>query len=239
MLRSPLSRELESDIIPTPCRNLRITNPTLRATDDAWSGAMRFLCKSTTRHRRRPAGTDDRISPHASPSSAVLRHLVATRVTPPSRSISQQRKTSSSTARSLSSRIAHPLVPTEPPVRLRLPLQPPDRACIRQKIRTGRCEATNSCVYALVAAHASGYNALMRRSEGGLRDEGTVLVTLNGEQRSLVAPVSIRDLVRRLSLDEDAVAVERNRDIVVRGQWPATFLQTGDAIEVVQFVGGG
>ena len=80
---------------------------------------------------------------------------------------------------------------------------------------------------------------MMQRSEGSLRDEGTVLVTLNGEQRSLAAPVSVRDLVRRLSLDEDAVAVERNRDIVARGQWPATFLQTGDAIEVVQFVGGG
>lgn len=95
------------------------------------------------------------------------------------------------------------------------------------------------CVYGRVAADAGGYNALMRRSEGSLRDEGTVLVTLNGEQRSLAAPVSVRDLVRSLSLDEDAVAVERNRDIVARGQWPATFLQTGDSIEVVQFVGGG
>lgn len=72
-----------------------------------------------------------------------------------------------------------------------------------------------------------------------MRDEGTVLIVLNGEQRSLKAPLSVRDLVRRLSLDEDAVAVERNRDIVARGKWPATYLQTGDAIEVVQFVGGG
>ena len=79
----------------------------------------------------------------------------------------------------------------------------------------------------------------MRRSEGGLRDERTVVVSLNGEQRSLEAPVSIRDLVRRLSLDADAVAVERNRDVVARGQWPATLLQTGDSIEIVQFVGGG
>lgn len=72
-----------------------------------------------------------------------------------------------------------------------------------------------------------------------MRDAGTVLIVLNGEQRSLEAPVSIRDLVLGLSLDEDAVAVERNRDIVARGKWPATYLQTGDAIEVVQFVGGG
>ena len=79
----------------------------------------------------------------------------------------------------------------------------------------------------------------MRRPDGSLRDGGTVVVTLNGEQRSLEAPVSVRDLVRRLSLDEDAVAVERNRDIVARGEWPATFLQAGDSVEVVQFVGGG
>lgn len=94
------------------------------------------------------------------------------------------------------------------------------------------------CVYA-VPAGASGYNVPMRRSEGDVRGAETVLIMLNGEHRSLEAPLSIRDLVRRLSLDEDAVAVERNRDIVARGKWPATYLQTGDAIEVVQFVGGG
>ena len=99
-------------------------------------------------------------------------------------------------------------------------------------------EILTYCVYA-VPAGASGYNVPVRRSEGSVRDEGTVLIVLNGEQRSLKAPLSVRDLVRRLSLDEDAVAVERNRDIVARGKWPATYLQTGDAIEVVQFVGGG
>lgn len=99
-------------------------------------------------------------------------------------------------------------------------------------------EILTYCVYAVPAA-ASGYNVPVRRSEGSVRDEGTVLIVLNGEQRSLKAPLSVRDLVRRLSLDEDAVAVERNRDIVARGKWPATYLQTGDAIEVVQFVGGG
>jgi hypothetical protein len=37
----------------------------------------------------------------------------------------------------------------------------------------------------------------------------------------------------------DRVAVELNRDIVSRAQWPETALKEGDKLEVVQFVGGG
>ena len=64
-------------------------------------------------------------------------------------------------------------------------------------------------------------------------------ITLNGEQRSMEAPVSVRDMLKRLGLDDDSVAVERNRDILGRGLWSATYLQSGDVVEVVHFVGGG
>jgi len=50
---------------------------------------------------------------------------------------------------------------------------------------------------------------------------------------------SVRDLIRELGLDEDAVAVERNRAIVRRPSWAETMLRSGDRIEVVRFVGGG
>ena len=66
-----------------------------------------------------------------------------------------------------------------------------------------------------------------------------VVVTLNGEPCSLTSPISVGDLIRRLGLDEDAVAVERNRDIVSRSAWSETVLLAGDTIEVVHFVGGG
>ena len=64
-------------------------------------------------------------------------------------------------------------------------------------------------------------------------------ITLNGEPRMLSSIGSVRDLVLDLGLDEDAVAVERNREIVRRLNWADTELQTGDRIEVVRFVGGG
>lgn len=64
-------------------------------------------------------------------------------------------------------------------------------------------------------------------------------VTLNGEPFSCASTFSVGDLIRRLGLDEDAVAVERNREIVSRSVWYETILVAGDTIEVVHFVGGG
>ncbi len=64
-------------------------------------------------------------------------------------------------------------------------------------------------------------------------------ITLNGEQRRIPTAASVRDLIRELGLDEDAVAVERNRAIVRKPSWAETMLRSGDRIEVVRFVGGG
>lgn len=64
-------------------------------------------------------------------------------------------------------------------------------------------------------------------------------ITLNGEPRTLSPAASVRDLILELGLDEDAVAVERNRAIVRRMHWAETVLRSGDRIEVVRFVGGG
>jgi sulfur carrier protein len=37
----------------------------------------------------------------------------------------------------------------------------------------------------------------------------------------------------------DRVAIELNREIVSREQWPQTRLHDGDRLEIVHFVGGG
>jgi thiamine biosynthesis protein ThiS len=37
----------------------------------------------------------------------------------------------------------------------------------------------------------------------------------------------------------DRVAVELNREIVPRPEWPGTLLKDGDRLEIVHFVGGG
>jgi thiamine biosynthesis protein ThiS len=64
-------------------------------------------------------------------------------------------------------------------------------------------------------------------------------LTLNGERRQLAAPVTLAELLDRLGLDRRKVAVERNREIVPRSQYQATWLATGDALEIVHFIGGG
>lgn len=64
-------------------------------------------------------------------------------------------------------------------------------------------------------------------------------VTVNGEPLELEAGASVADLLERLRVGSPRVAVERNRDIVPRAQYGATVLAEGDALEVVELVGGG
>lgn len=66
-----------------------------------------------------------------------------------------------------------------------------------------------------------------------------VTITVNGASRSVVAPTTIETLILNLDLDLDAVAIERNRDIVRRNDWSATVIEEHDTIEIVHFVGGG
>ncbi len=62
---------------------------------------------------------------------------------------------------------------------------------------------------------------------------------LNGEERSFADGLTLASLVEQLGLKADRVAIELNRSIVRRDDWPATTLHDGDRLEIVHFVGGG
>ena len=64
-------------------------------------------------------------------------------------------------------------------------------------------------------------------------------VELNGESKELVEGATLLSLIEQLSLAPERVAVELNRDVVRRADWPATELSEGDRVEIVHFVGGG
>jgi len=64
-------------------------------------------------------------------------------------------------------------------------------------------------------------------------------ITVNGEARSFEDPLTVAALLDHLGLKQDRVAVEYNRKLLPRPQWPATSLAEGDTLEIVQFVGGG
>ncbi len=64
-------------------------------------------------------------------------------------------------------------------------------------------------------------------------------IGLNGEARAFDGPLSVADLLERLGLDARKVAVERNKAIVRRAHYAGTRLESGDAVEIVHFIGGG
>jgi thiamine biosynthesis protein ThiS len=57
--------------------------------------------------------------------------------------------------------------------------------------------------------------------------ETVITIMLNGETRALDGPEGRK------------VAVERNESIVPRSRYAETWLTSGDALEIVHFIGGG
>ncbi len=64
-------------------------------------------------------------------------------------------------------------------------------------------------------------------------------IQVNGEQRDVEANVSITELLKQMELDPRYLAVERNLELVPRGEHAETLLAEGDRLEVVTLVGGG
>ena len=71
----------------------------------------------------------------------------------------------------------------------------------------------------------------------------SITLTLNGESRAFEGPadgpLSVAALLVMLGLETKKVAVERNEEIVPRSRYSETWLASGDALEIVHFIGGG
>ncbi|MDQ5873402.1 MAG: sulfur carrier protein ThiS [Acidobacteriota bacterium] len=68
---------------------------------------------------------------------------------------------------------------------------------------------------------------------------GPVVVRVNGEERRFAAGTTISALLGGLEVSTPRVAVERNHEIVPKASYETTRIETGDELEVVEFVGGG
>jgi sulfur carrier protein len=64
-------------------------------------------------------------------------------------------------------------------------------------------------------------------------------VTVNGEAQDFPPGATVTAALDQLGINGRGVAVELNREIVPKSQHPHQQLKDGDAIEIVQFVGGG
>ncbi len=66
-----------------------------------------------------------------------------------------------------------------------------------------------------------------------------VTIQLNGEPYDLPEPETVAALLARLDIDARRVAVEVNESVVKKAAYATTVVRAGDAVEVVNFVGGG
>jgi thiamine biosynthesis protein ThiS len=64
-------------------------------------------------------------------------------------------------------------------------------------------------------------------------------VEVNGEAQEVAAGSTLQTLVEQLSLAPERLAVEHNREVVRRADWPSHELSEGDRVEIIHFVGGG
>ena len=65
------------------------------------------------------------------------------------------------------------------------------------------------------------------------------MITLNGDPFEVAGPLTVSELLTRLEIDARRVAVEYNLVVLKRTAFDTTVVREGDAIEVVNFVGGG
>jgi thiamine biosynthesis protein ThiS len=67
----------------------------------------------------------------------------------------------------------------------------------------------------------------------------SIEIVLNGKPREVPAGLALDALLVHLEIKPDRVAIERNRAIVRKPEWPSTKIEPGDQLEIVWFVGGG
>ena len=64
-------------------------------------------------------------------------------------------------------------------------------------------------------------------------------ITLNGEAYACHKDTSLFDLAKSLGLEGKRYAIEQNKEIVPKSTHEQVLLKDGDAIEIVQAIGGG
>lgn len=67
----------------------------------------------------------------------------------------------------------------------------------------------------------------------------TIDIVLNGEPATVPAGLTVASLLDYLKVDAARVAVEINRQIIRKDEWPLVRVAAGASVEVVHFVGGG
>jgi thiamine biosynthesis protein ThiS len=64
-------------------------------------------------------------------------------------------------------------------------------------------------------------------------------IIVNGEKKEIEKELNLHELLKRLALPTERVAIELNKTVVRKKDWEAVKIADSDKIEVIHFVGGG
>ena len=64
-------------------------------------------------------------------------------------------------------------------------------------------------------------------------------IQLNGDSYEVNDGTNLNELLNKLKIQKNKVAIEVNGEIVERNKYPNLILNKDDKVEIVQFIGGG
>ena len=64
-------------------------------------------------------------------------------------------------------------------------------------------------------------------------------IQLNGDPYDIKDGTNLNELLNKLKIQKNKVAIEVNGEIVEKNKYPNLILNKGDKVEIVQFIGGG
>ena len=64
-------------------------------------------------------------------------------------------------------------------------------------------------------------------------------IQLNGDPYEINNGTNLNELLHKLKIQKNKVAIEVNGEIVEKSKYPNLILNKGDKVEIVKFIGGG
>ena len=64
-------------------------------------------------------------------------------------------------------------------------------------------------------------------------------IQLNGDPYEINNGTNLNELLNKLKIQKNKIAIEVNGEIVEKNKYPNLILNKGDKVEIVQFIGGG
>ena len=72
-----------------------------------------------------------------------------------------------------------------------------------------------------------------------MNSKNKIKITVNGKQIQVISKFSLKSLITKLKIPLNKIAIELNKKIIDKKRISKIYLQKGDKIEIVHFIGGG